>query len=169
MLVPRRIQAMQARRIATRNRENVRLARLLKRRIVDALRLEAMAKQAHWEVRGPNHAALHGLFDQMYGNLDAHVAELAEVVRELGGDSLGESGPGAQGPALVPFNEESSTGHGQVADLEHQLDELRRKLHRSQTKVIRLGNAHAAVACSGLMRDVDMYYQMLRLHLRPPH
>jgi starvation-inducible DNA-binding protein len=160
---------MPARRIATRSRENVRLARLLKRRIVDALRLEAMAKQAHWEVQGPNHVALHGLFDQMYANLDAHVVELAEVIRELERDSLGKSASGAQGPALVPFREETSTGHGQVADLEHQLEELRRKLHRSQTKVTRLGNAHAAVACSGLMRDVDMYYQTLRLHLRPPH
>ena len=160
---------MQRKRIHLLGHENIRLARLLKRRIVDTLRLETMAKQAHWEVRGPNHVALHGLFDQLYANLDAHVMELAEVIKELGGDSLVESRPGAQGPALVPFSEESSTGQGQVADLEHQLEELRRKLHRSQTKMTRLGNAHASSACSGLMRDVDMYYQMLRLHLRPPH
>jgi DNA-binding ferritin-like protein len=131
--------------------------------------VENIARRAHWEVRGPNHIALHGLFDQISANMDAHVAELAGVIKELGGESSGEPGPGAPGPSPVPFSEETSTGHGQVDELAHRLAELRRKLHRSQTKMARLGNAHASTACLGLMHDVDKYCQVLTTLLRPTH
>jgi len=160
---------MQSKRIGIPNRQDVRLARLLKRRIVDALQLEATAKQAHWEVQGPNHIALHGLFDQIYANIDTHVAELNAVIAELGQAAAIDAGPATHGLAPVPFSEESSTDHGQVADLEHQLEELRRKLHRSQSKMSRLGNAHALTACSGLMHDVDKYCQVLTALLHPTH
>jgi starvation-inducible DNA-binding protein len=160
---------MTAKRSEIHGPGDVRLARLLKRRADSALDVENVARRAHWEVRGPNHIALHGLFDQISANMDAHVTELAGVIKELGGEVSSESGLRAHGPAPVPFTEETSSGHGQVDELAHRLAELRRKLHRSQTKVARLGNAHASTACSGLMHDVDKYCQVLKTFLRPTH
>jgi len=160
---------MQAKRSEFHGPRDVRLARLLKRRFDSALDVENIARRAHWEVRGPNHVALHGLFDQISANMDAHVAELAGVIEELGGEASGAPGHGATGSSPGHFSEETSTGHGQVDELAHRLAELRRKLHRSQGKMTRLGNAHASTACSGLMHDVDKYYQTLKVLLRPTH
>jgi DNA-binding ferritin-like protein len=41
------------------------------------------AKQAHSLVKGPNFIALHGLFDEIYVNADAHAAELVDRLRTL--------------------------------------------------------------------------------------
>jgi len=160
---------MQAKRSEFHGPRDVRLARLLKRRVDSVVDVETVARRAHWEAQGPNHIALHGLFDQISANMDAHVAELAGVIKELGGEASVERGPGARGSSPTPFSEETSTGHGQVDELAHRLAELRRKLHRSQSKMTRLGNAHASTACSGLMHDVDKYYQSLKVLLRPTH
>jgi len=148
---------------------DVRLARLLRRRIVDVLALEILAGRAHWEVKGPNHIALHGLFDQIYANMDTHVVELAAVVEELGGTVPGSAALRARSHLLAPDTEDGSTGHGQVAELADRLGEFSRSLHRLQLKVARLGSDHASVACVGLMHDVDKYRQMLNIHLHPRH
>ena len=160
---------MQAKRSETHDHRAIRLARLLRRRVDSALDVETVARRAHWEARGPNHFAMHGLFDQISTNMDAHVAELAAVIKELGGESSSASGLGTRDPSRVPFSEETSSGHGQVDELAYRLAELRRKLHRSRSKVTRLGNAHASAACDGLVRDIDKYCQMLKVLLHPTH
>jgi len=162
---------MMAKRSEIHGPRDVRLARLLKRRVDSVVDVETVARRAHWEVQGPNHIALHGLFDQISANMDAHVAELAGVIKELGGEVSSQFGLRAHAPAPVPapFSEDTSSGHGRVDELAHRLAELRRKLHRSQAKMARLGNAHASTVCSGLMHDVDKYCQVLKTLLRPMH
>lgn len=160
---------MPTKRSEVHDHRDIRLARLLRRRVDSALDVETVARRAHWEAQGPNHIALHGLFDQISSNMDAHVTELAAVIKELGGEPSGASGLGTRGPSRVPLSEETNSGHGQVDELAYRLAELRRKLHRSRSKVARLGNAHASAACDGLVRDVDKYCQMLKVLLRPTH
>ena len=38
---------------------------ILNQRLADAVDLKSQAKQAHWNVKGPNFIALHELFDQV--------------------------------------------------------------------------------------------------------
>lgn len=160
---------MSAKRIEVTNCKNVRLARLLRLRIRDALNLEVIAEQAHWEVKGPNHLDLHGLFDEIHVNMSAHVVELAAVIKELDCSLPSGVGPQENRHAVAPYTEDSSTGHGHVTELAERLAEISRRLHRMQRKVTRLGDNHAVTACAGLMRDVDTYYHALKLHLRPRH
>ena len=56
--------------------EKVRLGviELLNQQLADALDLGLQAKQAHWNVKGPNFIALHELFDEV-------VDELTEIHR----------------------------------------------------------------------------------------
>ena len=62
---------------------------LLNARLADALDLYTHAKQAHWNVKGPNFAALHGLFDDVSGHSLDWADTLAERAVALGGQALG--------------------------------------------------------------------------------
>ena len=50
-----------------------KLIGILNDRLADAIDLKSQAKQAHWNVKGPNFIALHELFDRVSEELDPHV------------------------------------------------------------------------------------------------
>src|SRR5512147_1153674 len=57
---------------------------LLQARLSDALDLEAQAKQAHWNVKGPHFLQLHQLFDAVHDTVEQFVDLLAERITTLG-------------------------------------------------------------------------------------
>src|SRR3989454_4321754 len=63
--------------------ENVRgqVSDLLNERLADAIDLQTQAKQAHWNVKGPQFIALHKLFDEIDEAVEEYVDLLAERVR----------------------------------------------------------------------------------------
>jgi len=58
---------------------------LLQASLADVIDLTSHAKQAHWNVKGPNFIALHELFDQLYGELGDYADTIAERLFGLGG------------------------------------------------------------------------------------
>lgn len=58
---------------------------LLNRQLADVIDLGLQAKQAHWNVKGAQFAALHALFDEAAGIVDELADEIAERAVELGG------------------------------------------------------------------------------------
>src|SRR6266850_741596 len=54
----------------------VQVASLLQERLSDAVDLVTHAKQAHWNVKGPNFIALHELFDKVY----EHAGDYADLL-----------------------------------------------------------------------------------------
>ena len=66
-----------------------KLIGILNQSLADAMDLKSQAKQAHWNVKGPNFIALHELFDQVATEIDTHVDDLAERVTTLGGTAMG--------------------------------------------------------------------------------
>ena len=71
--------------------DNTRKAMInvLQKRLSDTIDLAAQAKQAHWNVKGPNFIALHELFDGLHGELTAHTDLIAERLVALGGQAYG--------------------------------------------------------------------------------
>ena len=61
------------------------LVDLLNTALAAAIDLELAAKQAHWNVKGPNFFSLHQLFDQVYEASGEWVDDLAERAVQLGG------------------------------------------------------------------------------------
>ena len=66
-----------------------KVVELLNARLVDAIDLSMQAKQAHWNVKGPNFIALHELFDKVAEHAEGHVDALAERITALGGTAVG--------------------------------------------------------------------------------
>lgn len=62
---------------------------LLNPALAGATELMLSTKEAHWNVKGPNFVALHGLFDKFNGEVSIFVDDLAERIVQLGGHAHG--------------------------------------------------------------------------------
>ncbi|NNE70363.1 MAG: DNA starvation/stationary phase protection protein Dps, partial [Rhodothermales bacterium] len=58
---------------------------LLNKRVADLIVLRGLAKQMHWNVRGPHFRQLHLAYDDAAASLDEPVDMTAERVSILGG------------------------------------------------------------------------------------
>src|SRR5262245_18541744 len=58
---------------------------LLQQQLSDAIDLGLQAKQAHWNIKGPNFIALHELFDRVNKEIGETTDEVAERAVALGG------------------------------------------------------------------------------------
>src|SRR5712671_7887518 len=70
---------------------------LLNQELADVLDLGLQAKQAHWNVKGPNFIGPHELFDKVAEELEELTDNMAERAVELGDVALGT----IQRPRLV--------------------------------------------------------------------
>ena len=70
-------------------KRRVAVVALLNAQLADVIDLGLQAKQAHWNVKGPQFAALHALFDEARDTLDGFADELAERAVVLGGVARG--------------------------------------------------------------------------------
>lgn len=87
-----------------------RMCALLNARLADAIDLAGQAKQAHWNVKGPNFAALHTLFDQLHANVAAHVDVIAERIVALGGTADGTTQTVAHATTLPVYPRDIRSG-----------------------------------------------------------
>ena len=79
------------------------IAALLNKRLADAVVLASHAKQAHWNLRGPDFIALHELFDRVADMARAHADTLAERVTALGEEALGTAELAARNTGLDAY------------------------------------------------------------------
>mgnify|MGYP005614259575 CR=1 FL=1 len=62
------------------------VARLLNQALADLIDLKLQAKQAHWNVKGPNFIALHELFDDVAADAEGYTDSMpSESPRWAGG------------------------------------------------------------------------------------
>src|SRR5438132_5165781 len=87
---------------------------LLNRNLASAIDLERQAKQAHWNVKGPNFIALHELFDKVAEAAEEFIDLLAERVTALGGTAEGRIQAVAGQSALPPYPDEIVSGREHV-------------------------------------------------------
>src|SRR3954452_15760183 len=83
---------------------------LLNNRLADAIDLGTQAKQAHWNVKGPNFIALHELFDQIAEHIEDHIDTLAERITALGGTANGTIAAVSRASTLQHYPKDISEG-----------------------------------------------------------
>jgi len=146
-------------------RTRARMEKLLNARLADALDLEAAAKQAHWNVRGPQFIALHELFDKVHASIEEHVDELAERITALGGTARGTVQAAARSTTLAPYPEEISAGPEHVAALADRLGDFGRKIRAAIATSAKADDADSSDLFTGISREVDKYLWFLEAHL----
>src|SRR5688500_8615727 len=117
-----------------------KLVAILNQSLADAADLKSQAKQAHWNVKGPNFIALHELFDRVATELDTHVDDLAERITTLGGTAMGTVRLAAENSSLVEYPHEISDGTAHVDALSSALADFGKKARANIDKTDSLGD-----------------------------
>lgn len=89
------------------------IAEMLNARLADGLDLHSQIKVAHWNIKGPQFAALHPLFETFAVGLAAFNDEIAERAVTLGGRAYGTTRHVAKVSRLTEYPQETTR------DLEH--------------------------------------------------
>ena len=103
--------------------EKVRLQMeiVLQDRLADSIDLVIQAKQAHWNVKGPDFIALHELFDKIAEESEAYSDLIAERIAQFGGVAEGTIRVVATRTGLPEYPLTIKTGREHVEALSHTL------------------------------------------------
>jgi starvation-inducible DNA-binding protein len=166
MTVEHEESEMHKTRIDLSEKTRRRVADLLNARLADAIDLQTQAKQAHWNVKGPNFIALHKLFDEVAENIEEHVDTIAERITALGGTAEGALATVAKRTSLDPYPTDIVDGSSHVDALATALAQFGRKARKAIGESGKLGDDDTADLFTGVSRDVDKYLWFVEAHLQ---
>src|ERR1043165_1709170 len=89
------------------------IAAMLNARLADGLDLHSQIRGAHWNIKGPQFAALHPLFETFAVGLAGYNDAIAERAVTLGGRALGTARHVAKASSLPEYPQETQR------DMEH--------------------------------------------------
>lgn len=137
---------------------------LLNQHLADGIDLGLQAKQAHWNVKGPNFIALHELFDQVADAAVRFTDEFAERAVALGGVALGTVQRVASQSSLAAYPVDILSGREHVANLASALAGFGQSVRAAVDTAARFGDADTADLFTGVSRDVDKLLWMVEAH-----
>jgi starvation-inducible DNA-binding protein len=138
---------------------------LLNSRLADAIDLGTQAKQAHWNVKGPNFIALHELFDQVAEHVEDHVDTLAERITALGGTARGTIATVSRATSLKPYPGDITDGAQHVDALSGAVADFGAKVRKAIDESARAGDAGTSDLFTGISREIDKDLWFLEAHL----
>ena len=137
---------------------------LLNQQLADALDLTLQAKQAHWNVKGPNFIALHELFDDVVEELFEHVDDLAERAVALGGAALGTARIAARVSRLAEYPLDIGSGHEHMVALSAAIASFGASARAGIDTANALGDADTADLFTEISRGVDKLLWKVEAH-----
>lgn len=143
-----------------------RVIATLNGRLADAIDLQLQAKQAHWNVKGPNFIALHELFDRIAADLGPHVDELAERITTLGGIAEGTIQAVAGRSKLDAYPLEIADGRAHLDALAAALARYARAVRKAIDETGKAGDADTSDLFTGISRAVDKSLWLVEAHLQ---
>jgi starvation-inducible DNA-binding protein len=137
---------------------------LLQDRLADSIDLMMQAKQAHWNVKGPNFIALHELFDKVYADTAVYVDLIAERTVQLGGIAQGTIRAAAAKSCLPEYPMDISSGHKHVAELAHAIAFYGEMIRSAIALSTELEDADTADIFTQVSRGADMNLWFVEAH-----
>lgn len=148
--------------------ENARLELidLLNARLADTIDLKTQAKQAHWNVKGPQFQQLHELFDEVSAHADDAADLLAERVTALGGVALGTARVVAASSSLKEYDLNATKGEAHVKALAAQVAAVGNAARQAIDRSDALGDKATADLFTEIVRQADKDLWFLEAHLQ---
>jgi starvation-inducible DNA-binding protein len=157
---------MHATRIDLPARARAKVINVLNSRLADATDLQLQARQAHWNVKGPNFIALHGFFDKVVGDLGGHIDELAERITALGGVAEGTLQAVAGRSKLAAYPLGIVDGHAHLEALATAVARFGKDLRKAIDESAKAGDADTSDLFTGISRSTDKNLWLLEAHLQ---
>ena len=139
---------------------------LLNEQLADTLDLALQAKQAHWNVKGPNFIALHELFDDVVEELFEHADNLAERAVALGGTAFGTARIAARTSRLTEYPLDISSGREHVIALSAAVASFAASARAGIDASATLGDADTADLFTEISRGVDKVLWKIEAHVQ---
>jgi len=139
---------------------------LLNARLADAIDLALQAKQAHWNVKGPNFIALHELFDKLAGELGGDVDELAERITSLGGVAAGTVQAVAGRSRLDAYPLDIADGRAHLDALAGAIARFGKSVRKAIADAGKAGDADTSDLFTAISRRADKHLWLLEAHLQ---
>jgi len=136
---------------------------MLNARLADSIDMALAAKQAHWNVRGPQFIAVHEMLDKLRKALDGHVDTIAERATALGGIALGTT-QSAAGSTLAPYPTEIHAIPDHLAALGERMAKLGGAVRANIGEAADAGDAATADIFTGVSRDIDKWLWFIEAH-----
>jgi len=143
-----------------------RVCDLMSERLADLIDLRTHAKQAHWNVKGPNFIALHKLFDEVSEAMEEHVDTLAERIVMLGGSANGTVQSVAPRTTLPVYPLGITSGYDHCDALSSSLASLGKLVREAIDVSDEAGDADTADIFTAISRSADLYLWFVESHLQ---
>jgi starvation-inducible DNA-binding protein len=137
---------------------------LLNARLSEAIDLELQAKQAHWNVKGPNFIGLHELFDQLAAAAATYKDEIAERAVMLGGVAVGTSQAVVERTTLPPYPVDAQDWKSHVDCVSSALAKFGTALRQAIEDADELEDAVTVDMLTGIAHGVDKYLWFVESH-----
>jgi starvation-inducible DNA-binding protein len=147
---------------------NVRetMIELLNQQLADASDLYSQAKQAHWNVKGPQFYQLHELFDKLANEIQNFVDMIAERATALGGVALGTVRMSANASRLPEYSLDDNGGMVSVQALANRFAQLAASTREATDAATRALDADTADLLTEMSRELDKSLWFLEAHLQ---
>ena len=142
----------------------IEVAALLQDRLSDTIDLMMQAKQAHWNVKGPNFIALHELFDKVYTDTGVYVDVIAERIVQLGGIAIGTIRETAKQSRLPGYPLDISSGMKHVAKLAAAIAFYGALIRKAIDRSSKLEDADTADIFTEVSRGADSNLWFVEAH-----
>ena len=137
---------------------------ILQQNLADATDLMIQAKQAHWNVKGPNFIALHELFDKVSEDTEDYVDLMAERIVQYGGVAEGTVRVTAKRTRLPEYPLAVAQGREHVQALSQALASFGENLRNAIDQADELGDKDTADIFTEISRGVDKYLWFVEAH-----
>ena len=145
------------------------VVQLLQERLADSIDLMVQAKQAHWNVKGPDFIALHELFDKIAAQSVEYADLVAERIVQLGGVAEGTIRLAAKASNLPEYPLGIHSGKEHVAALAHVLSFYAELSRKTIAQADELEDAVTADIFTGITREVDKNMWFVEAHAQADH
>ncbi len=141
------------------------LATILNARLADGLDLHSQVKVAHWNIKGPQFASLHPLFETFAVSLALHNDTIAERAVTLGGKAFGTARHVAKSSTLAEYPQETTRDLDHVKLLAERFDKYLVGVRESRSAAEKLGDTDTVDLFTQVVTEFEKNTWFLRASL----
>jgi starvation-inducible DNA-binding protein len=139
---------------------------LLNEHLADAIDLQLQAKQAHWNIKGPNFVGLHELFDRVAAQASDYSDLIAERAVALGGIARGTLQSVSAQSQLREYSLDIGDWRSHVRAMQDALATFGRGARKAIDDATALNDVDTADLFTEISRGVDKSLWMVEAHVQ---